>query len=92
MFAQHTNKKETDKEMETGPANKRLSQRTKLKIGLIVIVIVGLVCGILFVVANPQKWKADKLCRDFYRDFHAVLNPDLVTNDEIGHGATGTVS
>ena len=81
--------------METDQAmNKRLSQRTKLKIGLIVIVIVVLICGgIVFVVVQlQQKWKADKLCRDFYRDFHGVMNPDLVTNDEIGHGATGTVS
>ena len=58
--------------------NKRVSQRTKLKIA----------------VAQLQKSirKADKLCRDFYRDFHGVMNRDLVTNDEIGHGAAGTVS
>ena len=75
--------------------NKRVSQRTKLKIGLIVIGIVGLICGeIFFAVAQLQKSirKADKLCRDFYRDFHGVMNRDLVTNDEIGHGAAGTVS
>ena len=73
---------------------KRFSQRTKLKIGLIVIVIVVLICGGIFVVVAQlqQKWKADKLCRHFYRDFHGVMNPDLVTNDEIGHGASGTVS
>ena len=73
--------------------NNRVSQRTKLKIGLIVIGIVGVICGgIIFVVANWQKWKADKLCRDFYRDFHGVMNQDLVTNDEIGHGGNGRVS
>ena len=36
--------------------------------------------------------KANRLCKDFFRDFHGVLNPDLVTNEEINNGNQGSVS
>ena len=36
--------------------------------------------------------KANGLCKDFFRDFHGVMNPDLVTNVEINNGNQGSVS
>ena len=36
--------------------------------------------------------KANGLCKDFFRDFHGVTNPDLVTNVEINNGNQGSVS
>ena len=36
--------------------------------------------------------KANSLCKDFFRDFHGVMNPDLVTNVEINNGNQGSVS
>ena len=36
--------------------------------------------------------KANGLCKDFFRDFHGVMNPDLVTNVEINNGHQGNVS
>ena len=35
---------------------------------------------------------ANKLCQDFYRDFHNVFDTELVSNDEINHGHEGSVS
>ena len=42
--------------------------------------------------AGEMDKKADGLCRDFFRDFHGVMNPDLVTNVEINNGHQGNVS
>ena len=36
--------------------------------------------------------KADGLCKDFFRDFHGVINPNFVTNVEINNGHQGSVS
>ena len=36
--------------------------------------------------------KANRLCKDFFRDFHGVMDPDLVTNVEINNGNQGSVS
>ena len=36
--------------------------------------------------------KANGLCKDFFRDFHGVMDPDLVTNVEINNGNQGSVS
>ena len=30
--------------------------------------------------------KANRLCKDFFRDFHGVMDPELVTNVEINNG------
>jgi len=35
--------------------------------------------------------KANRLCKDFFRDFHGVMNPELVTNVEINNGNQGSV-
>ena len=36
--------------------------------------------------------KANRLCKDFFRDFHGVMDPELVTNVEINNGNQGSVS
>ena len=42
--------------------------------------------------ADDMDKKANGLCKDFFRDFHGVMNPDLVTNVEINNGHQGNVS
>ena len=42
--------------------------------------------------ADDMDKKADGLCKDFFRDFHGVINPNFVTNVEINNGHQGSVS
>merc|ERR1712046_34783 len=35
--------------------------------------------------------KANRLCKEFFRDFHNVLDSDLITNVEINNGHQGSV-
>jgi len=41
--------------------------------------------------ADDMDKKADGLCKDFFRDFHGVINPNFVTNVEINNGHQGSV-
>lgn len=41
--------------------------------------------------ANDMTREANELCKNFFRDFHGVMNPDLVTNVEINNGHQGSV-
>ena len=42
--------------------------------------------------ADDMNQKADGLCKDFFREFHGVMNSELVTNVEINNGHQGNVS
>ena len=60
------------------------------------LLIIGLALGnARFIDVSPaddMDKKADGLCKDFFRDFHGVINPNFVTNVEINNGHQGSVS
>merc|ERR1719447_1152132 len=41
--------------------------------------------------ADDMNQKANGLCKDFFREFHGVMNSELVTNVEINNGHQGNV-
>ena len=49
---------------------------------------------IKYIFTNVQlvNLKAEKLCQDYYRDYHNVHDINLISNDEINHGHQGNVS